>query len=339
MNPRFETELGSGRLDLYGSATATPMPLLRITRIAPTPLVGRRVATIEVELENRWAPALDVDAHLLRGDTRNVRIVRRDAHYGDLATGERKVRVFEIVPRPWVEAGDPIHLRLRVRPRGGDAQLFDLRLHAAYFEDVSEDAAWEPVELFAAGVAFADYDGDGLTDFAQSPLLGPLTRYRNEGDGTFTPVVGPLSVFGPSPVFVDLDGDGDLDLLGRSASSRLYENDGAGGFSRVIGSALDGLQATELTPIDLDGDGDLDIVSVRRFFYRPPGATIFRAVDVLRNDGGFAFTSIWENTRLPGWMRRFLVTLDVDDDGLPDLFAAGQDTLSQGTWATERSRT
>merc|ERR1711977_209199 len=62
---------------------------------------------------------------------------------------------------------------------------------------------------------------------------------------------------------IDVDGDGDLDVL--SASFRddtvaWYENDGSQGFTKhVITTSADG--AISVYAIDVDGDGDVDVLS------------------------------------------------------------------------------
>ncbi|NPA44052.1 MAG: VCBS repeat-containing protein, partial [Chlorobi bacterium] len=63
---------------------------------------------------------------------------------------------------------------------------------------------------------------------------------------------------------IDLDGDGDNDILSASYEDdkiAWYENDGSGNFSsqKIITTLADG--ATSVYSIDLDGDGDNDILS------------------------------------------------------------------------------
>ena len=84
------------------------------------------------------------------------------------------------------------------------------------FADVA-DAAGVTNGRFTKGVAWGDYDDDGLPDLYVSNLAGDNRLYHNEGDGTFVDVAGELGVTGPHksfPVwFWDFDNDGHLDLF------------------------------------------------------------------------------------------------------------------------------
>ena len=69
------------------------------------------------------------------------------------------------------------------------------------------------------GVAVGDYDNDGDPDLYLNNF-GPNVLYRNNGDGTFTDVTDEAGVengdrVGAGTCFLDMDGDGDLDLLRR----------------------------------------------------------------------------------------------------------------------------
>jgi hypothetical protein len=69
---------------------------------------------------------------------------------------------------------------------------------------------------YGLGVAVADYDNDGDLDIYLNNH-GPNVMYRNKGDGTFVDVtkeagVGNGHKVGAGTCFLDMDGDGDLDL-------------------------------------------------------------------------------------------------------------------------------
>ena len=126
-----------------------------------------------------------------------------------------------------------------------------------------------------------DLDGDGDLDLVVGVESGALLTWRNNGAGAvpvFTQLIGSANPFngfntGPFsvPAFLDLDGDGDLDLVSGPADGKLlaWRNDGTSAapiFSPLIGSAnpFDGIDVGDWnTPAfaDMDGDGDLDLVS------------------------------------------------------------------------------
>ncbi|MCA8942757.1 MAG: VCBS repeat-containing protein, partial [Planctomycetes bacterium] len=72
-----------------------------------------------------------------------------------------------------------------------------------------------------------------------------------------------LPTGGGRPVFGDVDGDGDLDLVcARPGQSALYLNDGAGNFTDVTASRMPiaNLESHSVVLGDVDGDSDLDMV-------------------------------------------------------------------------------
>jgi Ca2+-binding RTX toxin-like protein len=123
-----------------------------------------------------------------------------------------------------------------------------------------------------AAPAFTDLDGDGDLDLVVGSLAGTLATWRNDG-GTFVALTGTANPFDgidvgahSVPTFIDLDGDGRLDLVVGSYDTGLsvFRNTGTG-FVALTGSAnpLNGLvSGTYLTPSagDLDGDGRIDLI-------------------------------------------------------------------------------
>jgi hypothetical protein len=121
----------------------------------------------------------------------------------------------------------------------------------------------------------ADVNGDGTSDvvvssYSDSTFAAHLMS-QTASVLTFTRVVMNTSYFGPYDVeVVDLDGDGDADVIGAASTfdgAVWFENSGdwpTPSFTgRVIASGaanyLDGCRRSH--PVDIDNDGDIDIVT------------------------------------------------------------------------------
>ena len=118
-------------------------------------------------------------------------------------------------------------------------------------------------------VVFADYDGDGYTDFFYN--LGKGVLAHNEGDGTFKlDTQSGIELPGGSNykrgvAFADYDNDGDLDLfVPAPGKARLYRNNNDGSFSNVIDGSGDLAKSTMASFAaawaDVNNDGSLDLV-------------------------------------------------------------------------------
>src|SRR5688572_11295813 len=117
----------------------------------------------------------------------------------------------------------------------------------------------------------------------------------------------------------DCDSDGDFDLLvsgstdGTNRLTRLYRNDGGGGFSEIP-LGLSGLRSSALAWGDYDGDGDLDFALMGS-----DGTN--NHLRVYRNDSAEGFAALILPS--PGVEGGALVWGDFDNDGDLDLAAAG----------------
>ncbi len=189
----------------------------------------------------------------------------------------------------------------------------------------------------ASHVPVADLDGDGRPDFVAliSQEHETVVCFRNDGNGRFqkkTLYAAPHPTFGCSGIqLVDLDGDGDLDVLLANGDVldapyllKPYHGvqwlENRGNFAFVPHRLTDMYGAMQALACDVDGDGDLDIVVVS---YLP--AEHFPQREKLQLDS----IVLLEQTEPSKFVRHSLETIgcdhlacavgDVDGDGRPDL--------------------
>lgn len=167
------------------------------------------------------------------------------------------------------------------------------------FRDVSRRAGLGPSGIGAGNgdfVVFADFDGDGYTDFFYNLERGLLAR--NGGDGTFAlEKASGIELAGDAGykrglAVSDFDNDGDLDLFVPGPKRpALYRNENDGSFRNIIEAAGDLSRTASPTFSaawgDVDNDGYLDLfvghLSDPGRFYLGDGAGRFR--DATRDFG------------------------------------------------------
>jgi enediyne biosynthesis protein E4 len=207
-----------------------------------------------------------------------------------------------------------------------------------------------PHKLSAYGPALAigDIDGNGTDDIFVSGTKGISSSFMiQNANGKFTNK--PLqNIIDPSKklyeemgsLLIDVDGDGDLDILTCSGSNelkngdssfkdKLFANDGKGNFTEIKNALpLIALSKDVLKAADFDNDGDLDLFMGSRSIpmeYPKPASGY-----ILRNDtknGQIKFTDITKDISADlqniGMISDALWS-DFDNDGKLDLILCGE---------------
>ncbi|MGD9722542.1 MAG: FG-GAP repeat domain-containing protein [Pirellulales bacterium] len=168
---------------------------------------------------------------------------------------------------------------------------------------------------FVYSIIAVDLDGDTDCDFVyQSLSQCRVVWLENDGEQNFTRHTlyadeQFIAAFDAAVSAVDMEGDGDLDLVtffGESSHLQWLENDGQQNFVPHVIATVSNANS-EIAPADIDGDGDLDVVGGPWY----------------ENNGAQAFM-----TRFSAAGSLTAVTADLDGDGLMDI-AGGDGGL---TW-------
>lgn len=233
------------------------------------------------------------------------------------------------------------------------------------------------LETMGTGVAWIDYDQDGLMDlyFVQSgatdaykppqPLRSAL--YHNNGDGTFTDVtqkahVGGEGHYGQGVAVGDFNNDGYPDMYvtgyGRAI---LFRNNGDGTFTDVTGQAGvadDGNWSTSAGWFDFDKDGWLDLVVTNYIEWSPknnlwcgerkPGYRSYcnpnnyrgQKTKLYHNNHDGTFTDVSDKSGVGGPESKGMGVLlaDLNGDGWPDI-AVANDTWPNFLFENNRDGT
>lgn len=190
------------------------------------------------------------------------------------------------------------------------------------------------------GMAWGDVDGDGRADLYVAAAAGrPGTLLLARPNGSWEAAPSPSidsSHDHLAPLLVDLDGDGDLDLVVTNGGPggdpavalpavQVLRNDGRGNFARdeaAVPHAPPGGRYGAMAAADFDRDGQLDIAVGGRFspgqYPRPPASLL------LRSSGG-RLENVTSQTSADfgtAGMVTALIWSDADGDGWLDLLAA-----------------
>lgn len=216
------------------------------------------------------------------------------------------------------------------------------------FVDVAS-ASGLAVSRSVRSAAWGDFDADGDPDlFLGFAGEGPVVAlYRNDGAAGFVDVAADVGLDLASgatrqPSWIDVDGDGDLDLFLalRDGPNRLWRND-AGSFSDITGESGIGDPRRSVGAVwfDMDRDGDLDAYvgnmdgDANGMWRNDDGRFVDVAEALGLAAGGRALGDASQGTVRP-------CVVDFDHDGLLDLSTAnyGPNGLfrnpGDGAWAS-----
>ena len=223
------------------------------------------------------------------------------------------------------------------------------------------------LETVGSGVAFFDYDNDGLVDIylvnsADLPDFSspepPTNRlYRNNGDGTFSDVTEQAGVgdtgYGAGCAVADYDNDGNLDLyVTNFGANVLYRNNGDSTFTDVtqhtgVGDTQWSLGCA-FADYDSDGFVDLYVANYIAFdfethtnctqkgvpTYCPPESFQGVSDTLYRNNGDGTFVDVTTSAGVYNKDGKGMGVVfgDYDNDGDPDCYVgndAGENFLYQ----------
>jgi len=246
----------------------------------------------------------------------------------------------------------------------------------AFVHDNTASAEKYLIETMGAGVAFLDYDNDGLLDIylvnsantnaytAARPLRSAL--YRNNGGGSFADVttkagVAAEGLYGMGVAVGDYDNDGDPDLyVAGYDRSILYRNNADGTFTDVTAKskvANHGKWGSSAAWFDYDRDGQLDLVVANYLDWSPqrniacgdpkPGYRAYcnpnkfrgQTAALFRNNGDETFSDVSLATKIGVKRGNGLgvVCFDVDGDGWQDVFIAN-DSMENFLYMNRRGK-
>jgi len=306
----------------------------------PDPVeIGGGIAAVDFDDDG------DIDLYLVGGDASPNRLYRNDGggRFTDVAAALGIAAVHLGSGPVFGDLDGDADLDLFTGSVVGDP-WFLFRNDAGTFVDVSQTSGIAISSPNTISASLSDYDLDGdldlfLAHWGTSRKQDTETLWQNNGDGTFTTasvqsgiaaqIIGPTTIgggdidFSFSPVFSDIDNDGDPDILLASdfKTSKVFRNEGDGTFQDIsdrnvivdrngMGNAVG----------DYDNDGDMDwfVTSI----IEPSGISDANIGNRLyRNRGNGAFEDVTDTAGVAdgGWGWGACME-DFDLDGDLDIF-------------------
>lgn len=231
--------------------------------------------------------------------------------------------------------------------------IFFENVNGVYTENLLDNPFTQCCGDFIAGrgtgIDIADFDGDGDLDaiLIDGYSSGRLIHYQMQSNGKFEYVSGspinngsggsPLYLWsGSKAKFADVDGDGDLDIIGTSycgtIASYLQQSDNSFTYSsnyplNSIG-IFNSLQYVHINLVDMDGDGDDDLFIFERQLEAgsPALADATANIKYYENTGSGSFSLNTSAALLPLSQmsdEHFPLLADLDGDGDIDVFIPG----------------
>ncbi|REK19547.1 MAG: PEP-CTERM sorting domain-containing protein [Planctomycetota bacterium] len=227
----------------------------------------------------------------------------------------------------------------------------------SYNQFSTVDLAPSDARVMSGGAAAGDYDGDGWTDLFVTRVDDQPILYRNQGNGTFSPIAsGTTGINLPAgsngATWVDVDNNGQLDLYVTTMNvgrNYLYMNNGNGTFSEsavargvdVPNASLPQANNFSASVGDFDGDGYVDLFTTswgdsgglaNRLLRNQGASNPGHFVDVT-GSAGVAMTNVSGSTGVPGTTYGFSPRFsDLDRDGHVDIAVAADFGNSRLFW-------
>ena len=207
---------------------------------------------------------------------------------------------------------------------------------------MSNPSSYESPIRMGGGIAVLDYDRDGWEDYYLTMGMSADEFWRNNGDGTFTNIIGTtgidtlLTMGSTGVISGDIDNDGYRELFITTDIDRpnlLYYNNGDGSFTEIgiPAGVRDTSRSFSASFGDLDKDGDLDLyvgnyVEVGGFITDSAGTLIGFAHSCGRNwlymnNGDLTFSEVGIAAMVPDTGCELAIALtDYDNDNDADIF-------------------